>query len=413
MVTTFANATQMVNPRLGGPPECRVLQVFSSLAMGGAEKWLMSLLRYAHDSADALPVKLKVDVLLTGGARAEFDDEAEALGARLFYLTFSRPTFLGFIRKFRHLLAEGRYHVIHDHQDYAAGFRLMAGLGHLPEIRIAHVHNTSIQLASYNNSRIRRFAFEQAKRFLGRHATHITGTSSPMLTEFGFDDPYFSSVNRRVLHCGFDVSSFRGDKVSIHTDVCREFGWGSNSKILLFVGRLDDPAGFNLHRKRPDFALEIARECIRADPQIRMLMAGSGDTVRSELKTKVDKWGLTDKIRLIGQRNDVNRLMLGSDLFLFPALEEGLGMVVVEAQAAGLRVLTSTGVPRESSVVPEIVQFKPLSDGIASWTDEALRLLRSPDPDASKCNSAVQDSNFSIENSARELIDIYTSGFRL
>ncbi len=393
----------------GPKQELRVLQVFNSLAMGGAETWLMALLRHFQQAQEELPVKVRVDVLLTGGAKAIFDDEAESLGAHLFYSHFTRRNFFPFARDFRRILVEGRYHAIHDHQDYAAGFRFMIGQGRLPSVRVAHVHNTSIQVAGYNSSFLRRFTFARAKQFLARSATHVTSTSQRMLTEFGFDDPYFNSISRSVVHCGFDVSSFRGDNARLHRQLSEEFGWDDDAKIILFVGRLDDPAGHNLHRKRPDFALNVARECIAQDPKVRMIMAGSGDRMRSNLEREVKEWGLQDKIRLTGIYPDVTRLMLGTDLFLFPAIEEGLGMVVVEAQAAGLRVLTSTGVPRESMVVPDIVEFKALEDGVSSWAKESLRLLNLPRPDAGDCNSAVRDSAFSIENSAKKLLEIYCS----
>lgn len=387
--------------------ELRVLQVFSSLAMGGAETWLMALLKYFREAEDDLPVRVKLDVLLTGGEKARFDDEAEALGARLFYLRFTRQNLLQFITQFRRILSDGHYDAIHDHQDYAAGFRFLMGLGCLPPVRVAHVHNTSIQIAGYNASLLRRLTFAKAKKHLARSATHVTSTSERMLREFGFLHPHFNAINRSVVHCGFDTSDFRGDNRMLHSQLAEEFGWTNEAKIILFVGRLDDPAGPDLHRKRPDFALEVARDCIAKDSRVRMIMAGSGDRVRRELEGQVERWGLRDKIRLTGIYPDVTRLMLGSDLFLFPALEEGLGMVVVEAQAAGLRVLTSTGVPEESMVIPEIVEFKTLEDGVASWANETLRLLSLDRPDARACNLAVRKSAFSIENSARKLLEIY------
>jgi glycosyltransferase involved in cell wall biosynthesis len=390
-------------------PELRVLQVFNSLAMGGAETWLMALLRYFRQTQDNLAVKVRFDILLTGGERAMFDDEAQSLGARLFYVKFTRQNIFSFAREFRRILSQGRYHAIHDHQDYAAGFRFLVGRRRLPPVRVAHVHNTSIQIAGYNASFLRRLIFAQAKKSLAHNATHVTSTSQRMLTEFGFDDPHFKSINRSVVHCGFDVSTFRGDNVVVHQQLSREFGWRDDVKIILFVGRLDDPVGPNLHRKRPDFALSVTQACIAQDSRVRMIMAGSGDRMRSNLERDVREWGLEDKIRLTGIYPDVTRLMLGSDLFLFPAIEEGLGMVVVEAQAAGLRVLTSTGVPRESMVRSDLVEFKELDDGVSSWAEEALHLLNLPKLDADSCNLAVRNSPFSIENSAQNLLDIYCS----
>ena len=81
----------------------------------------MSLLKYFQEQNKHAPLQVKFDVLLTGGEKAIFDDEAEALGARLFYLPFTRRTLPRFVREFRKILADGNYVAIHDHQDYIAG----------------------------------------------------------------------------------------------------------------------------------------------------------------------------------------------------------------------------------------------------------------------------------------------------
>lgn len=389
-------------------PELRVLQVFNSLGMGGAETWLMALLKYFQQADDDLHVRVHTDILLTSGAKAMFDSEAEALGSRLFYCQFTRKHPLSFTNQFRHILAEGHYDAIHDHQDYAAGFRFMMGLGRLPPVRVAHVHNTSFSIDNYKSSPARWLTFQAARRSLAHMATHVTSTSREMLTDFGFDSPLFKKIRPRVVHCGFDVASFRGDNRLLHRQVTEEFGWSDDCKLILFVGRLDEPVGNGLHRKNPDFALEVAKACIAEDPKVRMIMAGSGAEMKTKLEAKIKNWGLEAQIRLTGIYPDVTRLMLGSDLFLFPSLAEGLGMVVVEAQAAGLRVLTSEGVPRESMVIEKNVDFRPLEAGVSFWASESLRLLNLRRPDAAACNLAVRNSPFSIQNSARALVNIYS-----
>lgn len=375
--------------------------------MGGAETWLMALLRYFHEEK-TLPVRVKTDILLTSGMPAMFDTEAKALGSRLFHRRFSRKRSIAFTREFRRILAEGRYHAIHDHQDYSAGLRFVMGLGLLPEVRVAHVHNTSFSVDVYNSSASRRMTFSAARKFLAHTATHVTSTSRQMLTEFGFDDPSFEKIDRQVVHCGFDVSAFKGDNVRLHREVAQEFGWTDDVKIILFVGRLDEPVGDGLHRKNPGFALEVARACMAKDSGVRMIMAGSGEAMRAQLEGRVREWGLQDKIRLTGIYPDVTRLMLGSDLFLFPSLAEGLGMVVVEAQAAGLRVLTSEGVPRESRVIADMVEFQPLDAGVEFWANRVLAFLNMDSPNPAACNLAVRKSPFSIENSALHLLRIYS-----
>ena len=391
--------------------ELRVLQVFSVLSVGGAETWLMALLKYFNESNDVLPVKVTCDILLTGGQASVFDEEAKALGARLFYVPFSRRHPIRFMREFRRILAAGNYDVIHDHQDYIAGLHFLMGLGHLPPIRIAHVHSPLYQRAKYAKGVVRRVVRPTGHHLLGHLATHVLGTSRQIVSEYGFDGFNSLGVTLGAAYCGFDVASFQGNRAQVHADLCREFGWEPSAKLILFVGRLEADEVFHLGRvmshKNPAFALEIAKECISRDPDVRLVMAGAGNQKRRELESKIKEWGLEEKIRLVGVRTDVPRLMLGSDLLLFPSLAEGLGMVVVEAQAAGLRVLASDTTPRECSVVPGLVKFLSLDLTARDWADEVMHVINLGHAESSYCLEVIRRSPFSIENSAANLMNIY------
>jgi glycosyltransferase involved in cell wall biosynthesis len=391
--------------------ELRVLQVFHSLGMGGAETWLISLLKYFQKHNRHAPVKVKFDVLLTGGEKAVFDDEATALGARLFYVPFTRRTIGKFVREFRRILRDGNYDAIHDHQDYIAGLHFAIGAGLLPRVRITHVHNPLYHRANQAKSFSTRKVNRLGRYFVGRYATHVMGTSRQIVSEYGFVD-LSGAVTLGAAHCGFDVEQYRGEYLKEHTNLCREFGWDDSAKILLFVGRLEG-AEFFYHgkvmtHKNPAFALDIARECILRDDRVKLLMVGSGEEKRKEFEDEVKSWGLQRNIHLAGSRWDVPRLMLGSDLLLFPSVAEGLGMVVVEAQAAGLRVLAADTTPRESSVVPELLEFLSLDETPAKWAELAIRMLELKDTDFARANSHVNNSSFSIQESAQRLLGLYT-----
>jgi hypothetical protein len=86
-----------------------------------------------------------------------------------------------------------------------------------------------------------------------------------------------------------------------------------------------------------------------------------------------------------------------------------LGMVAVEAQATGLRVLTSTATPKECVVVKDLVTFKSLQDGAQAWAEEALAQIDQPRMNSLVANRAFEASPFSIENSARRLLQVYSS----
>jgi glycosyltransferase involved in cell wall biosynthesis len=391
-----------------GKRELRVLQVFSVLSVGGAETWLMALLKYFNDGADRLQVKVKCDILLTGGEPSVFDEEAKSLGARLFYVPFSRQHPVRFMKEFRRILKAGHYHVIHDHQDYIAGLHFAMGIGRLPHKRLAHVHSALLGRSRYANDRVRRIALSTGKRLLKRFATHVLGTSQTTIDEYGFECSAFPGA--AVVNCGFDASRFVGDYAKEHEAICREFGWPRSARIILFVGRLDGEVMVDdrvVSQKNIEFALEIAKQCFARDPTVRMLVVGSGEERRKVLQTKVERGGFTERVHFLAGTADVPQLMIGSEVLLFTSPAEGLGMVVVEAQAAGLPVLASDTTPRECVVVSELVDFLPLTDP-RDWVDHTLNLLSKARPKPSESNAAVSKSAFSIENSAKKLAAIYS-----
>ncbi len=389
--------------------ELRVLHVFSVLGMGGAETWLMSLLKYFKEHEKDLPVRVRFDVLLTGGQRAVFDDEAKALGARLFYVPFTRRTLPSFTREFRRILDETNYDAIHDHQDYIAGLHFLMAGRHVPAKRVAHVHTSLQHIANYRKDQLRHITSLAGKRLLRYFATDILGTSAQLLNEYGFTRKSFPEAVIVAAHCGFDVNRFRTDPHHARVGLCEEFDLPLETKLLLFVGRLDSNRDRELNQKNPKFALEVARACIERNSTCCLLMVGEGgEEIQTQLRSQIASWRMNEKILILGMRSDVPQLMLGSDLLLLPSLAEGLGMVAVEAQAAGLRVLASEATPRECVVVEDMVSFESLAQGPVIWAEKALRLLEQPRVDVSTSNDAVGNSAFSIENSALNLLQIYS-----
>jgi glycosyltransferase involved in cell wall biosynthesis len=140
-----------------------------------------------------------------------------------------------------------------------------------------------------------------------------------------------------------------------------------------------------------------------------MLLAGARSRAVPLLEERIAVAGLKESIRFAGIRNDIERLMAGSDVFLFPSRGEGLGMAAVEAQAAGLPVLASDTVPPECIVVPELVHFKKVLLGEEAWAVEVLRLAERPRNNLD-ANRRVAVSEFSIQKSCRRLLQLYALG---
>jgi glycosyltransferase EpsF len=385
----------------------KVLQVIDTLGMGGAETWLMEVLRFWRSE----PARdRQMDFLVTSGRAGVFDEEARQLGAKIFYVPFQRNHLINFAREFRRILSAGRYDAIHDHSDYISGWHFLLGAGYLPPARITHVHNPSYQIkTNYGVTRVRRLTAAMGKRLVARYATYIAGTSQQVLEEYGFYSPRFGPIPKGALHCGFRPDRFLGKPAEAKTRLCEEFGWPTDSRIILFVGRIDrsaDPTDPQAHKNAP-FAVEVGIESCRRDSRVHMLLAGELSPAVSTLQRRIDGGECSGKIVFAGVRRDIEHLMLASDVLLFPSRGEGLGMVAVEAQAAGLPVIASTGVPRECAVVPGLVRFLQLRAESLSWASELLFVIAAGRADNLSCNRRIADSPFSVHASSKALADLY------
>ncbi len=373
--------------------------------MGGAETWLMEVLRLWTKNGRA-----QMDFLLTSGNKGIFDDEAKALGATLHYVQYGKKTLPAFRRQLRQILLKRGYSAVHDHQDYASGWHFLLGAGALPPVRVTHVHNPSYQIHNnYGVSATRRLTARLGKFFVSRFATHIAGTSRQMISEYGLDAPAFRHIPSAALYCGFDPARFAGDQPSASASVRLEFGWSPEAKVILFAGRIDQSSDPNhpQNHKNSAFAVDVGIQSARFDSKVCMLLAGQPNGATSILEDRIQSAGLTNQIRFIGIRHDIDRLMLGCDALLFPSRGEGLGMVAVEAQAAGLPVLASEAVPKECVVSSELVTFLPLNGDAKAWATELMRLLKLP-RDARGGNEAVKNSPFALNHSAEAMLKLYS-----
>lgn len=382
----------------------KVLHVLHSLSMGGAETWLMELLRYWVQTG-----AVEMHFLATSGHRALFDEEVEALGGKIHYLRFGRDNLVEFVRGYRCLLAREDFGAIHDHSDLTSGWHFLLGVGRLPPVRVAHVHNAFLHLyANYAVTHFRRMTSYLGRLLVKSMATHICGTSSKSLIEYSFQQQ-LSGPDVSTLHCGFNIQKFNSPRAEDRLSVLKEFGFPRRSQIVLFAGRLDLDLEIDNPRNQKNswLALLICRTAAERAPDLRLLMAGAGEEQRSQMEQRIAEWGLSDRLRLVGVRKDMARLMRAADVLLFPSREEGLGMVAVEAQAAGTPVLASSDISEEAVIVPSMFHRMDLTASPEAWADTLSKLLQEPRPEPATLLEVLERSAFSIRNSAARLEIIY------
>ena len=133
-----------------------------------------------------------------------------------------------------------------------------------------------------------------------------------------------------------------------------------------------------------------------------MLLVGIGE-LQEKIKEKVKRLGLTESVIFLNARKDVQRLYQAMDVFCFPSVYEGLGMVAIEAQASGLAVIASKEVPEEAIIRKSSIRLD-LNDSLSTWKNALNRnISRISDIDA------LVDAGYDITRESKKLESYYST----
>ena len=368
----------------------RILHVHSDLQWGGIEQWLLQLVRHIDRS------NFTID-LFSANATTQWRDSIRGLG--LGWIRSPRPSQpWQYMRALRSALArQPRYDALHCHFADHGGLVLREAAKAGIPIRIAHSHiDTTPWLRTLNGWR--RVYVRAQKSILHRHATlGLAASREAARSMFGSD--WQHDQRWRILHYGIDLEAFSRPVDS--QPIRRQLGFEAEDIVFGHVGR------FTSQKNHP-FLLDLAWHLSQRMPRARFLWIGDGPQ-RDEIAARIHSLHLSNRIVLLRDRSDVPSLMKGAmDAFLFPSLYEGLGIALVEAQAAGLPCFVSTTVPAEADVIPDLVTRIPLSEQPFDWAQAISSAMHAPrkiSPAAAA--DLVRHSSFSISRSTRMLEDLY------
>jgi glycosyltransferase involved in cell wall biosynthesis len=377
--------------RMKKQKQIRILHVVSVMDRGGIETWLMHILRNIDRSRFAM------DFLTQTTKSGQFDDEIRDLGSRILPCLYPHRPWL-YASGMRNVLANNSpYRVIHSHVHHYSGFILrLASRAGIP-VRIAHSHSeTSAVDASASWSR--KCYLGLSRQWISRFASYkLAASKKAALSLFG---PQHSQNAWRILPCGVELGPF--GLASDRRAVREELGIPESTMVIGHVGRFVD-------LKNHEFLVRIAAEIVTRNANTHFLLVGDGP-LRTRIEQQVAHLNLAKHFSFLGVRSDVPRLMSGGmDAFLFPSRNEGLGLVLVEAQAAGLPCFYSNCVPEEADIVHPLVHRVSLDQSATVWANLLLNILGSRETPMDKraALEIVQESAFNIKTSLRGLEDIY------
>lgn len=160
--------------------------------------------------------------------------------------------------------------------------------------------------------------YERAKKFCKNKKTRVA-----YIPGVGVDTAYFG---------GKDLP--KEEHQNIRREVRRKLNVSENEVVFLSVGELSQ-------RKNHMLVLQTFAEIEKEMPSPFFYFICGQGVLKEELERQAEETGLSEKVRLLGYQEDIRSLLYATDVFVFPSIQEGMPMALMEAVAAGVPVVAS------------------------------------------------------------------------
>lgn len=386
-----------------------VLILITVMDRAGAETIMMNYLRNIDRD------KIQIDFLINRQEKADYEEEIEQLGSRVYHMCPLYPLKFGRYKKeFKAFLREHpEYKIIHSHLEERSYFALKIAKQTGVPIRIVHAHSVpkrfdmKMPVRLYFRYKLKgvythRFACseEPAKWLYGttQCVTLEERRGNKSKVEPATESPVIIMKNAiDTKKFAFDEQARQKIRKSLHIK--------EDTLVVGHIGRFT-------YEKNHKFLIDIFHEVNKLNDNCRLLLIGGGKSkeeveTKAEIVKKVRELGLENKVKFLGVRDDVNDLISAMDVLVMPSVSEGFPVTLMEAQAAGLRCIVSDVVTYQCNVTEEM-QFMSLEQDAQEWANKVVSFC-TLNLNAEEMNEKVKKAGFDIAENAEWLEEFYES----
>ena len=337
--------------------------------------------------------KIHVDfLLLDDGKEYELEQTLKDLGCTVYKLKgIWVKTSIDFIKykyAVKNFFKEHHdYKVVHMHSSSKNYMILKYAKKYGIPIRIAHSHNIDFQ----TKNPLKKLIGNLFKKPLIKYATDYFACSK-IAGEWLFGKDIVESDKFKVIHNAIDYDKFKYDEKA-RNKIRKDLNIRESDVVIGHVGRF-------VNQKNHDFLINVFNKCYEQNNNYKLLLVGTGE-LEEYIKEKVKILGIENNVIFAGFQSNVNEYMQAMDIFAFPSLFEGLGLVLVEAQASGLPcIATANTIPDEVKINSN---FYFVNLNVNEWvqTIQNIKLARV------KSKKLVKDAGYFIEDIVLELTTQY------
>lgn len=366
----------------------RIIEITGEpIQYGGQEKFISNVLENMDRTG------LQIDVLTPYYCdNSAFRDLIDAIGGKLY--EFNLPFLPGksrrlLLKPMTSFLKESRYDAVHIHSGSISVLAYCALAAKKAGVKRILVHSHSTGIPSVKHTIIKTvFGF-----VIKTCATDFLACSMDAgRTKY----PKEIVENKLlILKNGIPISAYRRDEIK-RSEIRKQLGIPDDRFVLGHVGRFSA-------EKNHHFLVEVFSQIHKELPDSKLLLVGDGE-LAADIEKQVESKDLRGVVIFTGNVDNVQDYYQAMDCFLLPSLYEGFPFVTVEAQAAGLPCVISTGVPTDVMISSNIFRLD-LSDPQA-WVKTILSLRDTPPADNTE---KIKAAGYDIEDTAAYLRGLYLS----
>lgn len=327
--------------RMADAGKITVAQVVSGLGNGGAETVLYRYLSHID------PQRYNWICISYTEPEPNMRHRFEEMGFKVCQVTPKSVNLLKSCQELWTILRENHVQIVHAHMTQMSFVTNLTAMAAGVKTRIAHSH-----LA------VRPKGFKAPVYWLIRRLNAWTATAHFACGEEAARDLFGErgAKSAIIMHNALDCDEFRFDSGT--REQMRQRYHLEGCTVIGHVGRFTE-------QKNHGFLLQIFAEYHKQNANSCLVLVGSGSLL-DQTKMLVSQLGLNKNVLFVPPTDEVNRWYMAMDVFVLPSLFEGVPLVALEAQIAGLPVVLSSTVSREAAL-SERAQFVALEDGPAAW----------------------------------------------
>ncbi len=348
---------------------------------GGVEAVMMNY--YSHINRDII----QFDFICDSDSTNIPYDKIKKLGGRVIlcppYQNISK-----YIRELKKIFKKNQYEIVHSNINALSVFPLYAAKKAGVPIRIAHSHSTSNKKEWKKN-----IVKNLLKPLSKKYATHYFACTEHA-GRWLFGNKKYNNGEVFIVNNGVDLNDYIYSE-KLREEKRLELGYEETDIVIGHIGRF-------VKQKNHEFIIDLFNELHKDNENYKLLLLGQGP-LKNEIQEKVNKLGIENSVIFLGQKSDANEYYQAMDLFLFPSLYEGLGMVFVEAQTSGLPSIASTEVPKIAEVSDKAI-FIGLNKSIDVWKKQIEKIKIG---DRKVDLERIKKSGYDIKTEAKKLENKY------